>query len=87
MTPVCEEQCHCAWPTRANAYPQPGDLRLCGNGYNTPAEPDDPRDAPGSFCSLCSAAACPINPAGCGQQSFGIGDGVNIDLYYRPSGH
>ena len=37
----------------------------------------------GSFCSLCGAAACPINPEGCGQQIYGAGDGVNINLFYR----
>jgi len=83
MTPACEAECNCAWPTRANAYPQPGDLPLCGHDMSSA---DAPRGAKGSFCGLCGDAACPINPAGCGQQSFGIGDGVNIDLYYR-SGH
>ena len=83
MTPVCEAECNCAWPTRNNAYPQPGDLPLCGHDMSSA---EAPRGASGSFCGLCGDAACPINPAGCGQQSFGIGDGVNIDLYYR-SGH
>ena len=93
MTPVCEEQCNCRWPTTANAYTpiRPGTLRLCGgSGHGTQSRPDeidDPPDAPGSFCSLCGAAACPINPQGCGQQAYGAGDGVNINLFYPPGGH
>ena len=80
MGPACSAQCGCAWPTRSNAYPQPGDPPLCGSSDDRSGG----TDGAGPYCSLCGSAACPINPGGCGQQGFGIGDGVNIDLFYQP---
>ena len=82
MGPTCEAKCNCQWPTRSNAYPQPGDLPLCGTGWPTPDPLHNPDET--GFCALCGTAACPKNPAGCGNQAFGIGDGVSVSLYYQP---
>lgn len=81
MAPACEAACGCEWPTRGNVYTHT--LPLCGSGDDRSGG----TDGAGPYCSLCGSAACPINSGACGQQSFGIGDGVNVAFFYRPSGH